>query len=67
MADDIDLRRTFGVLTDEERFRILASISLGANTVEKIAAMTGYDNQVILKAVIKLETAGLVEKKEKAG
>jgi hypothetical protein len=67
MADDIDLRRTMGVMTDEERFRILASVSLGANTVEKIAAMTGYDNQAILKAILKLETAGLVEKKENAG
>jgi hypothetical protein len=64
MEDTLDLRRTIGVLTDEERFRVLASVSLGANTVEKIAALTGYDNQTILKALLKLETAGLVEKKE---
>jgi hypothetical protein len=67
MEDNLALRRTIGVLTDEERFKVLASVSLGANTIEKIAAMSGYDNQTILKAVIKLETAGLVEKKDDTG
>jgi hypothetical protein len=67
MEDNMALRRTIGVLTDEDRFKILASVSLGANTVDKIAAMTGYDNQTILKTILKLETAGLVEKKESSG
>ena len=67
MEDNLALRRTIGVLTDEDRFKILASVSLGANTLEKIAAMTGYDNQTILKSILKLETAGLVGKKEKTG
>jgi hypothetical protein len=67
MENNIEPNKVVGLLAVEEKFKIVASVSLGANTVEKIAAMTGFDNQTILKAIIKLETAGLVEKKETAG
>lgn len=67
METSLDIRKILGFLTDEERFKVAAAVSLGADTVEKIAAMTGYDNPAILKAIVKLEAAGLIEKKEAKG
>jgi hypothetical protein len=64
MENEIDLRRVLGLLADEERFRIIAAVSLGANNSEKIAAMTGLDTSVIIKSLVKLEGAGLVTKQE---
>jgi hypothetical protein len=63
MENDIDLRKITGLLADEERFKIVAAVSLGAKTMEKIAAMTGLDNPVIIKALLKLEEAGIIGKK----
>jgi hypothetical protein len=67
METNIEPKKIIGIMADEDKFKIIAAVALGANTLEKIAAMTGYDNQVILKALIKLETAGLAEKKENTG
>ena len=67
MEDDLAFRRILGLLTDEERFRITAAVSLGANTLDKIATMTGFDDPKIMKAIVKLEAAGLIEKKEDTG
>jgi hypothetical protein len=65
MENDLDLRKILGTLADEERFRIIAAVSLGANNSEKIAVLTGLDTSVIIKALVKLEEAGLVSKKDK--
>jgi hypothetical protein len=67
MENDLTFRRILGLLADKDRFRILAAVSLGANTLEKIAAMTELDNAKIMKAIGKLETAGLIKKQEDAG
>jgi len=67
MEANLEPNKIFGLLAVEEKFRILAAVSLGANTVDKIVAMTGYDSPAILKAILKLETASLVEKKERFG
>jgi hypothetical protein len=62
LENDIDSRRIIGLLTDEERFRVLAAVSLGAGTLEKITSMTGRDNPTVMKVLIKLEEAGLITK-----
>ena len=67
MDDDLAFRRILGLLADENRFRIVAAVSLGANTLDKVAAMTGLDNPTIMKAIVKLETAGIIQKKENTG
>jgi biotin operon repressor len=64
MESILDDRKILGIFSDEERFRILAAVSLGANTLDKIATMTGYDNTKVMKAIVKLESAGIIEKKE---
>ena len=50
-----------GALADEENFKILAAVALGANTPDKISRLTGFDNTKIIKSMIKLEKAGLVD------
>jgi len=64
MANELEPRKILGLIADEERFRITAAVSLGADSVEKIAAMTGLNNPAIMKALVKLEGAGIIEKKE---
>jgi hypothetical protein len=67
MEDKLAIRRIIGLLANEDRFRIIAAVSLGANTVDTIAAMTGLDNAAIMKAIVKLEAAAIIQKKESAG
>jgi hypothetical protein len=64
MENEIDPRKIIGMLADVERFRVLAAVSLGAGTLEKITDMTGHDNATVMKALLKLEEAGLITKKE---
>ena len=56
-----------GALADEENFKILAAVALGANTPEKICRLTGFDTTKITKAMVKLEKVGLVEDTGDAG
>ncbi len=63
MDADIDIRSITSLLANGERFKIVAAVSLGAKTPEKIATMTGLDNPVIMKAIVKLESSGLITKK----
>jgi hypothetical protein len=67
MNNDLALRRIIGLLADEDRFRIIAAVSLGANTMDTIATMTGLDNAAIMKVIGKLEKAGIIRKKDTAG
>jgi hypothetical protein len=60
-------KRIIGLLADEEKFKIIAAVSLGANTIEKIAAMTGAGKPDILKSILKIETSGLIGKTDQAG
>jgi hypothetical protein len=66
MQNELDLRKITGLLADEERFKIIAAVALGADTLEKIAAMTGRDNPAVIKALVKLEGAGLILKNNDA-
>jgi hypothetical protein len=63
MENEIDIRKITSLLAEPERFKILAAVALKANTLEKIAVMTGLENAVIMKALVKLEAAELVVKK----
>lgn len=67
MNGNPDLRKALGLFADEERFRIAAAISLGANTPEKVASMTGLDITRVMKSIVKLESAGIIEKKADKG
>ena len=62
MENEYDLRKVMGLLADPERFKVAAAVSLGAAAPEKISTMTGLDSSVIVKALVKLEGAGLVTK-----
>jgi hypothetical protein len=64
MENDTDLRKVMGLLAAPERFKIAAAVSLGAGTVEKIAALSGLDASIIVKALVKLEGAGLISKQD---
>ncbi len=64
MDANIEIQKISGLLADEERFKILGAIALGARTLDKIASVTGLGNAVIMKAIVKLEGAGLITKKE---
>jgi hypothetical protein len=63
MEENINLRKILGLFTDEERFKVLEAVALGAGTVERITAMTGMNNPAITKALVKLEGVGLVGKR----
>jgi hypothetical protein len=64
MENEIEPRKIIGMLADEERFRVLAAVSLGADTLGKIAGMTGQDNPALMKSLLKLEEAQLIVKKD---
>ena len=62
-----ELLSVTGTLADEENFKILAAVALGAKTPDKISRLTGFDNSKIIKSMVKLEKAGLVENTGDAG
>jgi hypothetical protein len=49
-----------GLLAEPERLRVVAAVVLGARTPSAVAATTGLDLKVVLKAVRRLESGGLV-------
>lgn len=49
-----------GLLAEPERLRVVAAVVLGARTPSAVAAATGLDLKVVLKAVRRLESGGLV-------
>jgi hypothetical protein len=56
-----------GALADEENFKILAAVALGASTPEKISRLTGFDTTKIIKSMVKLEKTGLIENQSDTG
>ena len=56
-----------GALADEENFKILAAVALGANTPDKISLLTGFDTSRIIKSMFKLEKTGLIENQSDTG
>ena len=64
MDTNIEIQKILGLLADEGRFKILGAVALGAGTLDKIASMTGLGNAVIVKAMVKLEGAGLISKQD---
>jgi hypothetical protein len=67
MEINTELLTVVGILSDEEKFKILAAVALGANTPDKISRLTGFDSSKIIKAVVRLEQVGLVENQADAG
>jgi len=62
-----ELLSVTGALANEENFKILAAIALGANTPDKISRLTGFDTAKIIKSMVKLEKAGLIENQAHTG
>jgi hypothetical protein len=67
METNPELLSVTGALADDEIFKILAAVALGANTPDKISRLTGFDNSKIIKSMVKLEKAGLVENTSDTG
>ncbi len=58
----MDPRKIVGLLADENRLRVVAAIVLGAKTSEEITTITGLDQSSVIKAIVRLEKDGLVER-----
>jgi len=67
METNTELLTVVGILSDEEKFKILAAVALGANTPDKISRLTGFDSSKIIKAMVRLEQVGLVENQADVG
>jgi hypothetical protein len=67
MAMNLELMSIIGLLADEDNFKILAAIALGAGTLAEIGGKIGFDNAKIVKIIVRLEKAGLIEKIEETG
>jgi hypothetical protein len=67
MEINTKLLNILGLLADEDKFKVAAAISLGAGTVSAICNSTGLDDANIIKSIVSLEKAGLVENKGTAG
>ena len=64
---EIDPRKLAGLLADETRLRVVASIALGAGTLSAIKEKTGLDEASVIKALTRLNSAGLVDSRPDAG
>lgn len=53
-----------GLLSDEERLKIVGAIALGARTAEQVAAATGVDPAEVRAALPRLVSAGILEHDE---
>lgn len=61
MEINMEILSITGLLADEDKFKVTAAISLGAGTLSDISNTTGLDNQKIIKTLVRLEKAGLIE------
>jgi hypothetical protein len=61
METDIKLLSTMGLLADEDKFKVTGAIALGAGTPSDIGKTTGLDSSKIIKTLVRLEKAGLIE------
>ena len=64
MDTNLDIQKILGLLADEERFKIIGAVALGAVTLENITEVTGLGNQVVMKSLVKLEGSGLITKED---
>jgi len=64
---NIEPRKLIGLLSDEDRLRIVAAIVLGADTLEKVRVATNLDDLTLRKALTRLEGSGLVEHQVESG
>ena len=58
-----ELLNVLSLLADEDKFKILAAISLGTGTLSGIGKATGLDSPEIIKTLVRLEKAALIENK----
>ena len=59
--------KLIGLLSDENRLRIVSAIVLGADTLEKIRVATGLDDIILMKSLTRLESSGIVECRADSG
>jgi len=55
-----------GLLADDERLRVIASLVLGARTTDEIAERTALSSRRVLSALTRLEAGGLVSRGDDA-
>jgi hypothetical protein len=67
MEKNLALLNIIGLLADEDNFKILAAIALGNRTLTEISGKTGFENAKIVKVMVKLEKAGLIENQGESG
>jgi hypothetical protein len=60
MDRGVDPRKLAGLLADETRLRVVASIALGAGTLEDICTMSRLDNMAAARSLGQLVAGGLV-------
>lgn len=53
-----------GLLGDEERLRVVAAITLGAQTIDEVAETGGLEPRDVRRALPRLIAAGVVEQKD---
>jgi DNA-binding MarR family transcriptional regulator len=56
-----DLLNILGLLADEDKFKVTRATALGAGTPGDIGKATGLDSSKIIKTLVRLEKAGLIE------
>jgi hypothetical protein len=64
MEINIALLQMLGSLADEDKFKIVATISLGNRSLKDIVNNTGLEGSKIIKILARLEKAGLIENRE---
>ena len=51
-----------GLLAEPERLRVVSALALGATTISEVAAAAGLDQREVVRALRRLERAGLVSR-----
>jgi hypothetical protein len=60
-------KKLIGLLSDEDRLRVVAAIILGADILENIRTATGLDDIILMKCLTRLESGGIVEYQADSG
>jgi len=63
----VEPQKLIGLLADEGRLKVVASIVLGASKLGEIRTKTGLDEATLTKALTRLDNGGLIEYKPDTG
>ena len=58
----LDAATLSGLLADDDRLRVVAALVLGADDVASVRSSTGLELPAIMRALQRLDDAGLVER-----